>query len=466
MNFGDLVFWKNLFGALLVLLLVRFIVQRTAKGASLQIDRLLLLVLSLYLFSQIDLRSLYFFLFVSAFSYFGAAAFSHSRPWVKHVAFAVLIPIMFLPLLYYKFSGFLLHRTSSPVLGVGIPIGLSFYTFQKVAFFVDTLLLSKPTPKLLDFMNFAAFFPQLVAGPIERRDDLLPQMQRFRFRFHASRFRLGIGWIVLGLFFKCVLADNLANIAFYWQGSLDNPISIWVSCVVFGFRIYYDFSGYSLIALGLARCLGIRLTLNFKSPYLSSSIQEFWRRWHITLSQWFRDYVYIPLGGNKVPWAFLNILVVFGVSGLWHGAGWNFIFWGLAHGLLVGLQHLSRRFPFRLPNFIGWLSTNVCVFFLWLAFFETNLPHLAAKMRTLFSPTLYSIGSISGAFQRIHRGDFSYIIAVFVLVACAHFTEMLSERRWGKPYRAFHQTWVLCLLIGAIIWFATSVQNGFIYFTF
>jgi D-alanyl-lipoteichoic acid acyltransferase DltB (MBOAT superfamily) len=466
MNFGDLVFWEQLCGALFALLLIRFVIHRTGWDIGRQIDRPLLLVLSLYLFSQIDLRSLLFFLFVSGFSYFGAAVFSHASQWVKRAALAVLIPIMFLPLLYYKYSGFLLHQSSSPVLGIGIPIGLSFYTFQKVAFFVDTLAFSKPTPKLLDFMNFAAFFPQLVAGPIERRDDLLPQMQRFHFRFCASRIRLGIGWIILGLFFKCVIADNLASIAAFWQSSLDNPFSIWLSCVVFGFRIYYDFAGYSLTALGLARCLGIRLTLNFRSPYLSCGIQEFWRRWHITLCRWFRDYVYIPLGGNQVPWTFLNVLVVFGISGLWHGAGWNFILWGLGHGFLVLAQHLSRRAGFRVPVFIGWLGTNVLVFLLWLSFFETNLPNLAAKLETVFSPASYSVYSLGGAFRDIHRANLGYVLAVFALVACAHLAELLSERWWRKPYRAFHQTWVLCLMIGAIVWFTTGVQNEFIYFAF
>jgi alginate O-acetyltransferase complex protein AlgI len=466
MNFGDLAFWKQLIGAFLVLLLIRSIFHRAGGGSYREVDRPLLLVLSLYLFSQIDLRSLLFFLFISAFSYGGVAVLSRAPRSVRYGALAVVIPIMFLPLLYFKYSGFLLNQASSPVLGIGIPIGLSFYTFQKVAFFVDTIIFNKPTPRLLDFMNFAAFFPQLVAGPIERRDDLLPQMQGFRFRFYPSRVRLGVSWIIVGLFFKCVLADNLADIAQYWQQSLDNPVSVWLSCVVFGFRIYYDFAGYSLIALGLARCLGIRLTLNFRSPYLSRSIQEFWRRWHITLSQWFRDYIYIPMGGNRTPLAFFNILVVFAASGLWHGAGWNFILWGVAHGFLVGVQHLSRRFPFRLPGAVGWLGTNFVVFLLWLFFFETNLPHLMAKLQTLFSPVLYSAHSFSAAVRDLNRATLGYVLAIFALVVCVHFAEMFSEAKWRKPYRAFHQTWVLCLMIGAIVWIRTNVQNGFIYFAF
>jgi D-alanyl-lipoteichoic acid acyltransferase DltB (MBOAT superfamily) len=331
---------------------------------------------------------------------------------------------------------------------------------------VDTLIYDKPTPLLLDFMNFAAFFPQLVAGPIERRDDLLPQMQRFHFRFYPSRIRLGVGWIILGLFFKCVLADNLAGIAPFWIHTVDNPFSIWITCIIFGFRIYYDFAGYSLIAFGLACCLGIRLTLNFKSPYLSCSLQEFWRRWHITLSQWFRDYVYIPLGGNRVPSTFINILTVFAISGLWHGAGWNFIFWGLGHGCLVTAQHLTRRIPVQFPNFAAWLSTNVLVCFLWLFFFETDLPSLVAKLKTVFSPMLYSSHSLNLAFHDIYRARLGYILAVLVLVASVHFIEMLSERYWRKPYRAFHQTWMLCSMIGAIVWFTPDVHNAFIYFAF
>jgi D-alanyl-lipoteichoic acid acyltransferase DltB (MBOAT superfamily) len=466
MNFGDLAFWENFISALLLLCGARKLILWKTGQTPPWIDRVLLLLLSLYLFSQIDFRSLLFFLFVSGIAYFGAVLFSGSHLVVKRTALAVLIPVMFLPLLYFKYSGFFLHRASSPVLGIGIPIGLSFYTFQKVAFLVDTLSLNRPVPRPLDFLNFAAFFPQLVAGPIERRADLLPQMQGFRFRFYPSRIRLGLGWIIIGLFFKCVMADNLAGTVSLWQANPYDPITIWISCFIFGMRIYYDFAGYSLVAFGIARCLGVRLTLNFRSPYLSCSIQEFWRRWHITLSQWFRDYIYFPLGGNRVPWALFNILTVFVASGLWHGAGWNFILWGLGHGLLVGTQHLGRRFSFRVPKLLGWAVTNALVFLLWLFFYETNLPVLELKLKALFSPWLYNVQAISQAISYVQRGKIGYVLALIILVACVQFGEFRSEKSWKKSYRAFQQMWALGLMVAAIVWFTPGEQNAFIYFAF
>jgi len=430
-------------------------------------DAVVLLVLSLYLFSQIDLRSLLIFSLVSSVSYLAAGLLFSAPRAIQYLGLTIALIVLFFPLVYFKYYTFIFNPSaSSPVLSSGIPIGLSFYTFQKAAFLVDTVIRRQKIPSLLDFLNFAAFFPQLVAGPIERRDALLPQVSRFRFRFMLSRFRLGVSWIIVGLFFKCVLADNLAAILPYWQNDLSNPVSIWISAVVFGGRIYYDFAGYSLIALGLARCLGIRLTLNFRSPYLSTSIQEFWRRWHITLSQWFRDYLYIPLGGSRVSWGFLNILLVFGASGLWHGAGWNFIIWGGMHGVLVGCQHVTRKMAFQVPRFIGWLFTSCAVCVLWLCFFETNLAHLFAKLLTLVTFSSYRLTAFPGAFHGIIRGEIAFILSVFFLMGITHIFEWISLKHHGKAYHAFHQTWVLCLLIIAITCFTRGVQSTFIYFAF
>lgn len=466
MNFGDLVFWQHLFGCLAVLLILRAVAIKTRCWKP-RADAVLLLVLSLYLFSQIDLRSFLIFILVSSVSYLAAGLLFSAPRRIQYLGLTVALPVLFFPLVYFKYYGFLFNPgATSPVLSVGIPIGLSFYTFQKAAFLVDTVIRRQQVPRLLDFLNFAAFFPQLVAGPIERRDSLLPQVTRFRFRFMLSCLRLGTNWIIIGLFFKCVLADNLAAILPHWQYDLSNPVSIWISAGVFGGRIYYDFAGYSLIAFGLARCLGIRLTLNFRSPYLSTSMQEFWRRWHITLSQWFRDYLYIPLGGGRVPWAWLNIFLVFAISGLWHGAGWNFIIWGGMHGLLVSGQHVTRKMAFQVPRFLGWLFTTVSVFVLWLCFYETNLAHLFAKLTTLMTPSAYTWNAPSHAFHGIIRGDMAFIFAIFFLAGITHLVEWISVAHYRRAYRAFHRTWVLCLLVFAIVCFTRGVQNSFIYFAF
>lgn len=231
-----------------------------------------------------------------------------------------------------------------------IPIGLSFYSFQAISFVIDTVVHKQPLPEFLNFMNFASFFPQIVAGPIERRENLLPQMESFRFQWNTTAIDQGMPWIVIGFFFKICLSDNLA--LYFDPSSTSNPFSIWLNNIIFGLRIYYDFAGYSFVALGVAKCLGISLTLNFASPYLSTNPQEFWRRWHISLSTWFRDYVYLPMGGSRTKIWFLSIILVFVLSGIWHGAGWNFILWGFLWAIFLVIFHLCRRA--QLPHLLGW----------------------------------------------------------------------------------------------------------------
>lgn len=302
MNFAEVRFWELLLAGLAVILSTRLALVRL-KALPEAFDKIALLGLDLFLLARVSSTTLLIFLAV-AFGTYGGLAWilrhDGERRW-KYLF--VLIPLQLLPLCYYKYANFAANQVLGLhwdlLRGLIIPAGISFYTFQKVAFVVDTLHFRKLPPRFLDCFNFFSFFPQIVAGPIERRENLLPQMERFRLRWLPEGINEGVGWIVVGLFFKCCLADNLA--LYFDPAAPRNAYLIWLANAVFGLRIYYDFAGYSLVAVGLARCLGIRLTLNFVSPYCSTNATEFWRRWHITLSQWFRDYVYIPMGGGRVP---------------------------------------------------------------------------------------------------------------------------------------------------------------------
>ncbi len=228
-----------------------------------------------------------------------------------------------------------------------LPIGISFYTFQTLSYTID-IYRGKLSPhdSLVDYAAYVCFFPQLVAGPIERASALLPQFASPR-RFDEQLARDGIRQIIWGFFKKLVLADRWALVVneIYAQPESFDSRYLWLAAVGFGFQIYCDFSAYSDIAIGTARLFGFSLTRNFATPYFSQDFVEFWRRWHITLSTWFRDYVYIPLGGSRVSfaWQSINIMIVFAVSGLWHGAGWNFVTWGLIHGAVVVLSARIRR---------------------------------------------------------------------------------------------------------------------------
>lgn len=220
-----------------------------------------------------------------------------------------------------------------------LPVGISFYTFQTLSYTLDIYRKRiTPTKNIVAFFAFVSFFPQLVAGPIERASNLLPQFETKRiYNYHKSVD--GLRLILAGLFQKMVIADNCARIAnsIFENYQDQSGSTLFLGAVFFAFQIYGDFGGYSNIAIGTARLMGFDLMRNFKFPYLAQNFSDFWRRWHISLSTWFRDYVYIPLGGSKKgsPRLILNILVVFLVSGLWHGANWTFVFWGLVHAVFV-----------------------------------------------------------------------------------------------------------------------------------
>ena len=223
-----------------------------------------------------------------------------------------------------------------PFFNVLLPVGISFYTFQTLSYTIDVYNNKTPAQKHLGvFAVYVSFFPQLVAGPIERSNHLLPQFFK-EHKFSYDRVKSGLQKMLWGFFKKLVIANNLAILVNGVYNNVDNytGAALLVATIFFTFQIYCDFSGYSDIAIGTARVMGFELRENFKRPYFSKSIQEFWQRWHITLSSWFKDYLYIPLGGNRVvKWKwYYNIIITFLLSGLWHGAEWTFIIWGALHG--------------------------------------------------------------------------------------------------------------------------------------
>ena len=309
---------------------------------------------------------------VTLITYLGGIAIENARiaehgqstsPERSKACLSLTLACVFAILFFFKYLGFvqdnILHlpgigapEIGSRRLNLPLPPGISFYTFQSLSYCIDIYRGKiEAERKFHLFALFVSFFPQLVAGPIERAGDLLPQLKAARSPQHADTLA-GVICILRGFFKKIVIADFLSVYvsALFDSGQKTGPVTI-LAGVLFGFQIYADFSGYSDIALGAARLLGIRLTENFRSPYLADSIREFWRRWHITLTRWFTDYVYIPLGGNRRGTAVhvRNILIVFLLSGFWHGADWHFAAWGLYHGALLACSVLwdkaSRKEP-------------------------------------------------------------------------------------------------------------------------
>jgi len=258
---------------------------------------------------------------------------------------------------YFKYAGFLLENVNAVFgssLSVGplvLPLAISFFTFQQIAYLVDAWRGEAPGHRLLDYCLFVCFFPQLIAGPIVLHREMLPQFRDRRFGdVEPSHLAVGLAAFGIGLFKKVLIADSLApyaNPVFAGAdaGHVPGMLQAWTGVLAYTFQLYFDFSGYSDMAIGLARMFGVRLALNFDSPYKATSLIDFWRRWHMTLSRFLRDYLYIPLGGNRKGTAarYRNLLVTMLLGGLWHGAGWTFVVWGALHGIGLMANHFYRR---------------------------------------------------------------------------------------------------------------------------
>jgi D-alanyl-lipoteichoic acid acyltransferase DltB (MBOAT superfamily) len=309
---------------------------------------------------------------------------------------------------FFKYCNFFLDSAASlllsigfqpnmPVLRVILPVGISFYTFQTMSYTIDIYRGKlEPTRTFLDFALFVAFFPQLVAGPIERARNLLPQIAQPRHVCSASVVQ-GLNLVLLGYFKKVAIADTLAPIV---EGIFVSPEAmssgqLWTGMYAFTFQIYGDFSGYTDIARGIAKMLGFELMENFNAPYLSRNISEFWRRWHISLSTWLRDYLYIPLGGNRIGKirTYINLLLTMLLGGLWHGAAWNFVWWGLLHGIYLAVHRLlfgdGKPGAARLSVVPGWVVESGKIF---LTFHVVGLTWIFFRSSDLGNAFIYFQG--------------------------------------------------------------------------
>ena len=287
---------------------------------------------------------------------------------------------------YFKYANFFLgiiNDASGTQLSLGLiilPLGISFHTFQQIAYLVDAYRRSAKHYRFIDFCLFVTFFPQLVAGPIVHHNEAIPQIKQPGFlKPRAINLLVGLSLFGLGLFKKTIIADTLAQVASpafsaAQSGADLTLIEAWMGALAYSLQLYFDFSGYSDMAIGLARMFNIRFPANFYSPYKSVNIADFWRRWHMTLSRFLRDYLYIPMGGNRRGPArqMLNLFLTMLLGGLWHGAGWTFIIWGALHGLFLAVQRLWSGFAkgrgLALPRPVGWLITMLAVMAAWVYF--------------------------------------------------------------------------------------------------
>ncbi len=372
-------------------------------------------------------------------------------------------------LFFFKYTNFFLDNINNlfnlniKFLSISLPIGISFYTFQILTYVIDVYKSKVPVQKsIINLGCYISAFPQLIAGPIVRYETVNKELNdRCE---DIEGFATGIRRFIIGLFKKCVIANEMAYVTDTLFGSSIaslGTIGMIVGGVAFTFQIYFDFSGYSDMAIGLGKMLGFNYLENFNYPYVARTITDFWRRWHISLSTFFRDYVYIPLGGNRCKRVrhIFNLFVVWALTGLWHGASWNFVFWGLFYFILLVLEKFIFKKIDKLPAFLGHLYTFSLVTFGFIIFYFTDTSTLIEAIKTLFGA--HGLGNMM-IFTHYQIFKLKTII-IFVLSAFA--STPIFKPIFDKKNK-FSDIYIIILFIISIISILASSYNPFIYFRF
>ncbi len=361
-------------------------------------------------------------------------------------------------------------RHSFSLWNLALPIGLSFHTFQAMSYTIEVYKgKQKPENNFGFYALYVMFYPQLVAGPIERPQNLIPQLYQ-KHLVDFDNISSGMKWMLWGFFMKVVVADRLGIYVDYVFRNVEvhSRLALITAVIFYSFQIYGDFAGYSLIAIGSAKAMGFSLTKNFNRPYLAASPRDFWMRWNITLSQWFRDYIYFPMGGSRVDLSkyIFNILVVFLLSGLWHGAQWTFVIWGLLHGCFILFAHLRRKLipGFIVPKLMGVTTTFLIVTFCWIFFRSQDTHEAFVVVKRIFSPGTIPI--VEGEFEERSLLIYS-ILGILCIIATDIIAEYVPEKiRLLNSSKEWVRMITCIAVIVVILLFGVFDGSQFIYFQF
>lgn len=384
----------------------------------------------------------------------------------------------------FKYLGFLINSVngwfglSIPNPNLPLPIGISFFTFQSMSYTIDLYRRNiKVQKSAVNFIAFVTLFPQIVAGPIVRYEDVQNELE-YR-SITEKMLGDGISRFITGLGKKVLIANNIGMLWTQVKG-MDygelSAVTAWLGILAFTFQIYFDFSGYSDMAIGLGKMMGFNFPENFNYPYMSHSISEFWRRWHMTLGAWFKSYIYIPLGGNRkgLPRTIVNLLIVWAITGIWHGASWNFMLWGVYFGVLIILERLFMgKVLEKIPSFFSWLYTFVLVVFGWVMFeaVDTSIVNVGEMFGQVFS----YIGAMFGANGMVMDNTASFAIVnygVMFAICILGSSDMLKNAadyirkkapEWIQYGFPFAQT---AVMLASVAYITTSSYNPFLYFNF
>lgn len=425
-----------------------------------------LLVASYYFYAYWDYRFCGLLLFSTLVDYaLGGAINRSDDDRVRRMLVTVSVVVNFGLLGFFKYCNFFIDsaRLLFESVGLGtqtleilLPVGISFYTFQTLSYTIDIYRRRiPPSRNLLDFALYVAFFPQLVAGPIVRASELMPQLQVVP-SFSKRRFYGGAQLLLRGAVKKVLLADRLGEMVdiVYAGPDLYSGATIGVAIIAYTIQIYYDFSGYTDMAIGAAKMLGYRFPANFRHPYLATSVANFWHRWHMTLSRWLRDYLYISIGGSRggAVMTYRNLMITMTLGGLWHGAAWTFVSWGAWHGLCLCI---ARAWPYRMPRWMGWVLTMVVVM-VGLAVFRSADIAMAGSVLgrvVLFSPGIAWFPPLA-------------LIALGLSVADHLAWKTRLRRAMRLPYDAWYSPVATAMMIWSLALYAPRGFRPFVYFQF
>ena len=451
-----------LFRFLPVVLLIYYIVPYKYKNG-------IITIASLIFYSWGEVKYFPIMIASTVVDFFASRTIERNRSNIKIKKICLAISMCFNlgMLLFFKYTDFFIANinnfvgTSIPLLNITLPLGISFYTFQTMSYTIDVYRGKVEAEKnIINFSAFVTMFPQLIAGPIVKYTDINKKLNTYEGRITLDGINEGIKWFILGLGKKVLIANNVGAL---WTDietlgfAVGTPLA-WLGIIAYTLQIYFDFSGYSLMAIGLGKMLGFDFPMNFNLPYISKSITEFWRRWHITLSSWFKEYVYIPLGGNRkgIKRQILNMLVVWFLTGFWHGADWNFMLWGLYYFMLLTVEKVFLLKKLEKHPLIARVYTIIAFVIGWAIFYITDLGVLGRFIATLFSFTPDArFGYYFG----------SYIVSIVIGILC-------STTLTTKFYNKFKDNnfvmlpLLFVIFILSVAYLVDSTYNPFIYFRF
>ena len=465
MLFSSIVF---LFTFLPIVLILYYVLPRQFKNP-------VLLLASLLFYAWGEPIYLFLMMFSILFNYISgldiARNLGNKRAARKSLIFNVVVNLCVLG--FFKYEGFVLNSLNAvlpveiPFQEVALPVGISFYTFQILSYIIDVYWGNVPVQKnLMDFALYVTMFPQLIAGPIVKYAEIDEQLHVREENW--GRFGEGVMYFIRGLAKKVLLANTVGMIYTNVSGMAPEDLSVvtaWLGCLAYTFQIYFDFSGYSDMAVGLGKMFGFEFPWNFNYPYIAQSVTEFWRRWHISLSSWFREYVYIPLGGNRVPVPkhIRNLLVVWLLTGLWHGAAWNFVAWGLYYGvILIFEKYFFHRVLDKLPEVLRHIYSLVLVMVGWVLFFSPSFAGALEYLKLMF-------GAGGHGFM---DGEALYLLIsnlglwVIAIVSSTPLVYGVYERYVGRRKPVADVVIYAGMFLLCVAYLVTETYNPFLYFRF